>query len=127
MEFFLQLLIEFVFDTAFDLIAALISGGFDGLHLPERASGWPVRVAQFIGGAVAGVISVFLFTARLTRQSPVPGMSLLLAPLATGLAMQMIGELWPDARRRSALFTFTGGATFALGMALVRLWYFALK
>lgn len=125
-EFLLELLIEVVGGSLFELLAWAI---FEGL--PQLASGRRGRLllsttAQLIVGMAAGVVSVVVFTTRLTPRSPMPGISLLLAPLGIGVVMHALGELWPD-DRRPALFTFKGGAIFAFGMAVVRFLYFTLK
>jgi hypothetical protein len=73
-------------------------------------------------GTGAGFVSVLIFGQRLTPRAPIPGLSLILAPLATGALMRWLGRFW--ARRRGqlpGLFTFHGGAIFALGVVLVRL------
>jgi hypothetical protein len=72
-------------------------------------------------GVCAGVLSVLIFRRRLMPYSPLPGLSLALSPIATGIAMHWIGEFWSDrGRGRPPLFTFGAGALFAFGMALVR-------
>ena len=58
----------------------------------------------------------------------IPGISLVIAQLVAGVCMHFLGE-W---RRRqdckpTALATFTGGATFAFGMALVRFLMVGIK
>jgi hypothetical protein len=64
---------------------------------------------------------VLIVRQRLTPYYPLPGLSLVLSPIATGIAMHWIGEFWSDrGRDRPALFTFGAGALFAFGMALVR-------
>jgi hypothetical protein len=75
-------------------------------------------------GLLAGVISVLVFGIRLVPRPVVPGVSLVLSPIATGLAMHTIGEWWRErGRDRPALFSFWAGAIFAFGMALVRFVY----
>ena len=78
-------------------------------------------------GVIAGVVSLLIFGQRLAPPSPFPGISLVLSPLATGIAMHWIGEFWSEREwDRPALFTFRAGAVFAFGMALVRLVYLEL-
>jgi len=58
-------------------------------------------------GAIAGFASVLIFDQRVTPRAPVPGLSLILAPVATGAVMRWLGTLWT--RRRGdppTLFTF---------------------
>jgi hypothetical protein len=75
-------------------------------------------------GICAGMLSLFIVGRRLVPHSLLPGVSLMLAPLGTGLAMHWLGELWRDrGKEPPALFSFPAGAIFALGMALVRFVY----
>ena len=84
------------------------------------------RVAAFgllLLGAICGGLSCLIFPHRLmTAANPrFRGLSLILAPLATGACTNMLGE-WLRSRGRqpTAIATFWGGATFAFAMALVR-------
>lgn len=75
-------------------------------------------------GVCAGGLSVLIFGRRLVAPGPIPGLSLVASPLATGLAMHWLGELVEGrGRERPALFSFSAGAIFAFGMALVRFLY----
>jgi hypothetical protein len=77
-------------------------------------------------GMVAGVVSL-LIVGRLAPYS-FRGLSLVLSPLCTGLAMHLIGRYWrTEADNRPTLFSFRGGAAFAFGMALVRFIYLELE
>ena len=123
LDFILELLIEAVGEALFELVAYGLTAAL-GRLVNGQARAFVTRSAQFAGGVVAGLLSLFVFTTRLTPRGPLPGLSLLLAPLATGTVMHGLGEFWQDRRQRPALFTFTAAATFAFGMALVRLIYF---
>jgi hypothetical protein len=86
----------------------------------------PVLAATgyFVMGICAGILSLFIVPRRLVSDSLLPGVSLMLAPLGTGLAMHWLGERWRDrGREPPALFSFRAGAIFAFGMALVRFVY----
>jgi hypothetical protein len=48
-------------------------------------------IGHFLLGSIAGAVSLFLF-GRLFARGPLPGISLLLSPLGTGLAMHVLGE-----------------------------------
>jgi hypothetical protein len=88
----------------------------------ERVHG-PVftTTVQFLAGVSAGVLSVLLIPQRLSPPSPLPGVSLILAPIGTGIVMYGLGEIWRDRGKKApALFSFRAGAIFAFGMALVR-------
>jgi hypothetical protein len=58
----------------------------------------------------------------------IPRISLVIAPLVAGVCMHFLGE-WRrrQDRKPTALATFTGGATFAFGMALVRFLMVGIK
>jgi hypothetical protein len=74
------------------------------LRREQKATLWLASVGHFLMGAVAGLASVLILDQRLTPRAPIPGLSLILVPLATGAVMRWLG-----------------GAVFAFGMALVRL------
>ena len=97
-----------------DPVPAGASVAFSG----SARSGFGLLVA----GAAAGWASVALLPYPvLPAISPVRGISVLLAPLATGLAMRAFGR-WRirHCGRPTFLATFGGGALLALSMALVR-------
>lgn len=58
---------------------------------------------------------------RLTPAGPLPGLSLVLAPLATGLVMHLYGQ-WRRGRGHDTTYlaTFWGGSLLAFAMALTR-------
>lgn len=72
-------------------------------------------------GAAAGFATGLLLPARILQPSPVPGVSLVLSPLLTGVLMEGYGR-WRVRRGADHSFvaTFWGGALFALAMASVR-------
>jgi hypothetical protein len=72
-------------------------------------------------GAAAGELSVLVFHHRLFHPSRLPGISLLLSPLATGLVMSQAGRAGRRRGRQTAsIESFGYGYTFALAFALVR-------
>lgn len=79
-------------------------------------------------GSFAGVLSLLLFSARFFARPQIPGLSLVLSPIATGMAMHWLGELWRSRGREApALFSFRAGAIFAFGMSVVRFVYLELR
>ena len=92
---------------------------------PQRQS--PPLLAglgHFLMGLCAGIVSLLVFGSRVLPRHPIPGLSLILSPIATGIAMHRIGEFWRErGEARPALFTFWAGAIFAFAMALVRFVY----
>ena len=108
---------------AFEIAASL---GWESLKLSLRrqheATVWLASVGHFLMGVTAGFTSLLIFDQRLTPRAVIPGLSLVLAPLATGTVMKGLGTVWRrQGRERPALLPFRGDAIFALGMALVRL------
>jgi hypothetical protein len=124
-EILVQLVLEIVGQVLFESIAAF---GWESLKESARPEREPTSVLATAGhlllGVAAGVLSLLIVPRRLSPHSPLPGLSLVLSPLGTGIVMQWIGEFW---RRRGrdnpALFSFQAGAIFAFGMALVRFVY----
>lgn len=115
----------FVVQLVLEVFAeALLELGLSGLKQAlGRANRNPLLAAigYLILGGVVGGISIWLWPQRLLRSAPVPGLGLLLSPLAGGAAM----EAWGRFRRSGGhattnLATFLGGAVFALGYAMVR-------
>jgi hypothetical protein len=79
-------------------------------------------------GALAGFVIYLVFPQRIFTIRSIPGMSMVVSPLATGFVMKAFGD-WrrSQGKKHSAVATFWGGATFAFSMAAVRflLMYFA--
>lgn len=90
--------------------------------VPRPTSSVVVGTGCFITGAALGLVWSLDFPQRLTAPThAIPGLSIVLAPLATGLAMHVYGK-WRrnDGGQPSRLATFWGGALFAFGVALAR-------
>lgn len=106
----------------------LIELGFHSIGEPfrrrSRADPAFAAIGAVLLGAAAGALTSLMWPVRIFRPGPLPGASLLLSPLVTGVVMERYGQ-WRDdrGRARSFLATFWGGALFAFSMALVRfLW-----
>lgn len=98
-----------------------------GMRRERTANPILARIGHFIMGLVAGVLSLLIFSGRVLARPIVPGASLVLSPLVTGIAMRWLGELWRSRGREApALYSFWSGAIFAFGMALVRFVYLEL-
>jgi hypothetical protein len=118
-------------DAAFSVEWRHTRARFDNDGLSRREETYWVnrnRAAAAVGhlvmGAATGAVSLLVFRSPLVAHRPIRGMSLLLAPIATGGVLELLGRWW--VRRGNvlmALFTFCGGFCFALGMALVRFAY----
>ena len=121
----LAILLEVVGDFLLQIVFELATEAL-GRLIKDRKQRSPAvsAIGLVFGGAVAGLLSAWLFPHRLiAMRVVVPGVSLMLAPLATGLAMHLLGRrLRRLERRASSLATFWGGALFAFVMAVVRWW-----
>jgi hypothetical protein len=72
-------------------------------------------------GAILGGISVLVWPHRVVAPGPVPGLSVVLNPLAAGLAMHLWGGYRAaGGHATSSLATWYGGGALALGMSLMR-------
>ena len=121
----MTLLFELLLDVAIQIgMEILVEFGWAGVkgalgrenHHPAVAAAGLAVLGAGLGGA-----SLWLFPTSLVGPGPVPGASLLLAPLAAGAVM----HAWGQYRRgrghpTTNLATFAGGAAFAFGTALVR-------
>jgi hypothetical protein len=120
LELLAQLVLEIVGQVLFELAVAF---GWESLKDSARRGreSTPVLAAtgHLLLGLIAGVLSLFIVPHRLAPRSPLPGLSLVLSPIGTGIAMHWIGEFWRE-HDRPVLFSFRAGATVAFGMALVR-------
>ena len=126
LEFLVALLCEAIVDI---LLLVLVEMGFESMRhaVRRRRAANPLLagLGLAVGGAVIGLVSVWLVPRRLVRPWPyLAGASLVLAPLGTGAVMHAFGA-WR--RRRgtepSLLASFWGGALFAFAAALTRwLW-----
>ena len=128
-ELLLQILIDIVGEVLFELFITL---GFESLtesiRPNNRLSPVTDSVAVFFLGLLAGAMTLLILKKRLSPYSPLPGVSLFLGPLGTGLVMHRLGDLWEErGRARPVLFAFRAGAAFAFGMALARFVYIELQ
>jgi hypothetical protein len=117
-----EFLLQVIFELAVEALASLIN--FKGQSGPIASA-----IALMLGGGTAGFLSILLFPHRLiAARTAFPGISLLLAPLATGYAMQLFGGwLRSTGRYTSSLATFRGGFLFAFAMASIRWWFIGLQ
>ena len=122
----LQFVLEVIAQIVFELATAF---GWESLkhsvRRERRASPLLAATGHLLMGVSAGFVSLLIFGRRLASPGPVPGFSLVLSPIGTGLVMHWAGEFWRGRGwDRPVLFSFRAGAIFALGMALVRFVYF---
>jgi hypothetical protein len=119
-EIFFESAIESAAAALLDLALRAIDRIFPSSH-PRPEFAFHVYA---ILGAVAGLLSVLAVPHPMVHRSRFRGISLLVSPLVTGLAMALVGFLL---RRRgkkiAALESFAYGFAFAFGMALVRYFF----
>ena len=128
-ELLLQLVIEFIAQVIFELLAAMGLESLTDSGIRERESRpLAAAITQFLMGRCAGVLSLLIYSRRLMPHSAMRGLSLVLSPLGTGMAMHWLGEMWRNrGKDPPALFSFKAGALFAFGMAVVRSVYLELQ
>lgn len=122
----IELLIEFVVEIGVELLFG-VAGEWAAAGRRRREPSspgprrWLAAVAIVGAGAGLGYLGSLAFPARVLPKSPVPGLSLVVGPLACGALLAWLGK-----RRRAAgrfttpLATFWGGASFAAALALTR-------
>ena len=125
-EIIVQFVLEVVGQVLVELLAELGWESLrDGMRPRRKAHPALAALGQFLLGLLAGGLSLLIVGHRLFGPAPLPGVSLILSPLATGAAMHVIGGFWPGHfGERPGLFEFRAGAICAFGMALVRFLYF---
>jgi hypothetical protein len=126
LELILWFLWEFVLSVIFESVAGFVWMFLKHAVGSERKSvPFVAAIGQILLGISAGVISLVLVRQPMAAPLVVPGLSLIVAPLATGLVMHWLGAFWYQRTgERPALFTFRGGAVFAFAMALTRFLHF---
>jgi hypothetical protein len=118
-----EALIEILLGLAADLVSRMIRRFF----VASRRIGPVFTSLMFaIAGYAAGFLSLTIFPRPLVHPSHFHGVSLLISPIVTGLAMALLGSIVRRRGRKSAqIETFGYGFVFALAMALVR--FFLVK
>jgi hypothetical protein len=124
----LEALLELAAEAVLDLLLRGAAHALTGLFKAAEDRN-PVFAALGFAllGVLAGALSIHVFPHPLVhRQHPSKfhGISLVLSPIATGLAMSLLGSIL---RRRGKkvvpIESFWFGFAFALGMALVRFFF----
>ncbi len=122
LEALLELLIDVLGEALFAMAGAVLTEAISD----ESQSRRPLAaIGHVLMGAIAGAISLLVLRRQVTEHLVIPGTSLVLAPICTGVLLELLGRWW--VRRgnvRMVLFTFWGGFCFALAMAAVRFAYF---
>lgn len=118
---FLELLLEFLAQAAFELLAELgVRCLAEPFKRPEPASPVMAAVGYLIYGAISGGLSL-LFPKMFVVSKSIRLANLIITPIACGFVMAWFGRF---RERRGAetvrLDTFMYGYLFALSMAIVR-------
>ena len=120
-EVIFEALFEFALEAAFDLIFRAIAEVFE---ISEFNNPLLACVAYVLLGAATGGLSLLLYPHPLFHPSRVHGISLLVSPILTGLAMWQVGSLLRTKNKKVIrIESFWYGFTFAAGMALVRFYF----
>jgi len=118
-----ELLFEFLSELFIEAVVALIARSVRSLFA-NRSAVNPVLAGAFyffLGTAIGGG-SLFLFPHTIFHPSKFHGVSLLVSPVLTGLAMSLVGLMLRQRGREPVrIESFGYGFAFALGMAIVRL------
>lgn len=123
LELLLMIILEVFSEIAFGVVGDfLLSSVRNALGFEEERRHPGLAAFGFVLlGSAAGALSAFLMPDRLTPLMPVPGLSLVIAPAITGIAMHLYGR-WRRGRGHdtSYLATFWGGALTAFTIAATR-------
>ena len=117
-ELFVEFLLEFGVELLFQAAANKVRGKVqtDGALQPILNG-----ILLMLAGALAGFFSFILFPHPLVPPSKLHGVSILLSPTLTGLAMMGLGRVLQKYGRTPGWFAKFGyGFSFAFGMALAR-------
>ena len=117
-EVIFEALFEFALEAAFDLILRAIAEVFE---ISELTNPLLACVGYVLLGGATGSLSLLLYPHPLFHPSRVHGISLLVSPILTGLAMWQVGSLLRTKNKKVIrIESFWYGFTFAAGMALAR-------
>jgi hypothetical protein len=119
LELFLEALLEFAGEVLIDLVSRALASVFTtALNLNPLLA----ALGYTILGALTGGASLSVFPHPLVHSTRFHGISLLISPIVTGLAMSMVGSYLESRDKRVAqIENFGYGFAFAFGMALIRL------
>lgn len=121
--FIFELLIEALFEIG---ISVIVAGVYHLLRrfwiTARRGNAFVAAVILVLIGAALGFLSALIFPHPVVPASKLHGISLLVSPLISGLAMAAIGD---GVRRRGRLpvriESFAYGFTFAFAFSLIRI------
>ena len=122
LEPLLELLAEFLLQVGLELFLSFLWRKIRAARWrSRRISLWLILPGLGLLGALAGWISLQILPSPIFHPGRVHGLSLIVSPLLTGIAMAVIGSNLKRRKEMPApMESFSGGVSFALGMALVR-------
>lgn len=121
LEFVLGLVLEVFGDILVEVLIDLGLGSVKAALGRENRNPVLATVGYLLAGGILGFLSASLFPERILRPGPIPGLSLILAPVVAGAAMRSWGQYRRDhGHSTTNLATWYGGGALALGIALVR-------
>ncbi len=124
-EIFLEGLIEFGPELLLDVVSRARSEDADRLDIGNSVF---ARIGYLGLGSVVGGLSLLVFPRQFFQLPRFYGISMLLAPVLTGVAMSLIGSTLRRREKRVVrIESFEYGFLFAFGMALVRFFFVKLS
>jgi hypothetical protein len=117
-----ELLFEVFFQVVVEAILALIVRSMrDVFEKPSVIGPILAAVGYLFLGIIFGIASLHLLPHPIFHPSKFHGISLVISPIFTGLAMSQVGSmLRRHGKQAVRIESFGYGFTFALGMALIR-------
>ncbi len=126
LEGLLEIIVEVLLDAALEFAAESIVASIGrGLAKISSESAFENPIVAAVGyvllGGLAGALSLIFFSHPLVHRSRIPGLSMILSPLLTGLGMSLVGSTLRKRNKRAMrIESFGYGFAFALGMSAVR-------
>ena len=117
-----ELLAEFLLELGFGLFLSFLWRKARAARWKSRRiSMWLILPLLGVVGASFGWISTLIIPSPIFHPGRIHGLSLIVSPLLTGMAMAIIGSNLTRRKEMPApLESFSGGFSFALGVALIR-------
>lgn len=121
-------LLEIFGEAILEIVSALVASFLVRLLRPlfrtfSLSGPWEAALISAVLGTCLGVLSMAVFPHPIVHPSRLHGLSLILSPLLTGLAMSQIGNAIQKRRRKTVqIESFAYGFLFALAVAAVRFW-----
>lgn len=119
LEFVVHAIFELIVAAVGDLLLRVVGAVFEEPTIQNQTLAY---VGYWAFGIVMGAISLGVFPHHIVHPARIHGISLLLAPVATGLLMAATGAVLGRYNKKTLqLESFGCGFAFAFGLAVVRL------